>query len=190
MALDEFWFYYITDHELIGLPPDGKVPDLERVKIQSRNVILTIVWVSTGFAVVTALDRACKFNAGYYVSKVLTPLSEWWRERGGGNFGKLIVHDDSGRLHKATVSQQFMARNVMVIAAHLPSSPDLAPSDIYLFGHVKGLLRGESLEAGGQLLLAVEGVLRSLEKWTLTKVFLEWMKRPEQYIESDGDYVW
>jgi hypothetical protein len=39
--------------------------------------MLTIVWDPTGFAVVTALDRGCKINAGYYVSKVPTPLSEW-----------------------------------------------------------------------------------------------------------------
>jgi hypothetical protein len=51
------------------------------------------------------------------------------------------------------------------------------------------MLRGESFETEGQLLLAVEGILRSLEKWTLTKVFLEWMKRLERYIETDGDYV-
>jgi hypothetical protein len=95
VTLDESWFSYITDHELIWLPPHGKVPDLERVKIQSKKVIPTIVWVSTGFAVVTALDRGCKFNAGYYVSKVLTPLSEWWRERGCRNFRKLIVHADN-----------------------------------------------------------------------------------------------
>jgi hypothetical protein len=82
-----------------------------------------------------------------------------------------------------------MARNVMVIAAHPPFSPDLTPSDIYLFGHVKSLLRGESFETRGQLLLAVDGILRSLETWILTKVFLEWMMSPERCIEINDDYV-
>jgi hypothetical protein len=41
--------------------------------------MLTIVWDPTEFAVVTAFDSGCKFNTGYYAS-------EWWRERGGGNF--------------------------------------------------------------------------------------------------------
>jgi hypothetical protein len=141
--------------------------------------MLTIVWDPTEFAVVTAVDRGCKFNAGYYVSEMLTPLSEWWRERGGGNFGKLIIPADNARPHKATVSQQFMAGNAMVITAYPPYSPDLGPSDFYLLGHVKGLLRGASFEAGERLLSAVEGILKSLEKWTLTKVFLEWMTRLE-----------
>jgi hypothetical protein len=71
------------------------------------------------------------------------------------------------------VSQQFIAWTAMVIAAHPPYSPDLAPYDFYLFGHVRGLLRGESFETGERLLSAIEDILKSLEKATLTKDFLE-----------------
>jgi hypothetical protein len=56
-------------------------------------------------------------------------------------------------------------------------------------GHARGLLRGESFEAGERLSWAVEGILRSFEKWTVTKVFLEWMKGLERYIEINGDYI-
>jgi hypothetical protein len=83
-----------------------------------------------------------------------------------------------------------MVRNAMAIASHPRESQDLAPSDFCLFGYVKGALRGESFETGERLLSAVDGIVRSLEKWTLTKVFLEWMRRFKQYIETDGDYVW
>jgi hypothetical protein len=82
-----------------------------------------------------------------------------------------------------------MASSEMIIAAHSPYSPDLAPSNFYLFGHVKGVLRGESFETGKSLFLAIEGTLRSLEKSTSTKVFLEWMTRPERCIDANGGYV-
>jgi hypothetical protein len=42
VTLDESWFDCITDHEPIWLPPDGKVPDRERVTIQSKNVMLAV----------------------------------------------------------------------------------------------------------------------------------------------------
>jgi hypothetical protein len=83
-----------------------------------------------------------------------------------------------------------MARNAMAMAANAADSPDLTPSDVYLFEHMMGRLGRESFETGERLLSAVEGVLRSLEKWTLTKVSLEWMRRLEQYIETDVNYVW
>jgi hypothetical protein len=75
VTLDESWFEYITDYELIWPPPDGKVPARECVTIQSKNVMLTIVCGATGLAVVTVLESGCKFNTGYYVSKMLKPLS-------------------------------------------------------------------------------------------------------------------
>jgi transposase len=59
-------------------------------------------------------------------------------------FGNVIVHAAKSRPHKTALSQQFMAWNAMAIVARPPYSPDLAPSDFYLFGHIKCLLRGES----------------------------------------------
>jgi hypothetical protein len=82
-----------------------------------------------------------------------------------------------------------MAQNAMIVATDPPYSADLAPSDFYRFGHVKDLLRGESLETGERLLSAIEGISRSLEKPTLIKVLLEWVTRPERRIEIDGGYV-
>jgi hypothetical protein len=93
------------------------------------------------------------------------------------------------RPHKAAVSEEFMASDAMAIAGNTAYSPGLAPSDFYLFDHMKRLLGRESFETEERLLSAVESVFRFLEKWTLIKAFLEWMKRLEQYIESDGDYV-
>jgi hypothetical protein len=37
MILDKSCFYCIARHELTWLPPDGKVPDLERVTVQSKK---------------------------------------------------------------------------------------------------------------------------------------------------------
>jgi hypothetical protein len=37
VTLDELWFYYITDHELLWLPPYGNLADRERVIIQSKK---------------------------------------------------------------------------------------------------------------------------------------------------------
>jgi hypothetical protein len=48
-----------------------------------------------------------------------------------------------------------MAQKAMVMAAHLPYSPDLAPSDFYLFDHMNGLLGGASSETGESLLFRV-----------------------------------
>jgi hypothetical protein len=82
-----------------------------------------------------------------------------------------------------------MAQDAIAVTDLPLSSPDLAPFDFYLFGHMKELLRGESFGTGEQAISAVEGILRSLEKLILTRVFPELMKSIEQCIETDGNYV-
>jgi hypothetical protein len=74
-------------------------------------------------------------------------------------------------------------------ALHLPYSPDLEPSDFYLFGYVKRCLTGLLFEDADQLLAAVEGVLEGIEKMTLEAVFLEWMDRFRKYIATNGEYT-
>jgi hypothetical protein len=51
----------------------------------------------------------------------------------------------------------------MKSAPHPPYSPNLAPSDLYLFGYVERCLAGLSLEDADQVLAAVEGVLEGLK---------------------------
>jgi hypothetical protein len=50
-------------------------------------------------------------------------------------------------------------------------SPDVAPCDFYLFGYVKGMLAGVSVEEPDQLLQAIDAIFQSMEKATLERVF-------------------
>jgi hypothetical protein len=51
----------------------------------------------------------------------------------------------------------------MKSALHPPYSPDLVPSDVYLFEYVKRCLAGLSFGDADQFLAAVEGVLERIE---------------------------
>jgi hypothetical protein len=57
-----------------------------------------------------------------------------------------------------------MEENGLERAIHPPYSPDLAPSDFYLFTHVKHCLRGQSFETADELFLAFDAVLRGIDK--------------------------
>jgi hypothetical protein len=77
----------------------------------------------------------------------------------------------------------------MKSAPHSPYSPDLAPSDFYLFGYVKRCLAGPSFEDADQLLAALKGVRKCLEKLIMQAVFLEWMDRLRKYIAISVEYT-
>jgi hypothetical protein len=57
-----------------------------------------------------------------------------------------------------------------------PHSPDLAPSDFFLFGYVKGKLMGYCAETPSELLVRILVILAEIAREALNAVFLEWME--------------
>jgi hypothetical protein len=108
--------------------------------------------------------KSRKFNAGYDIAETLEPLFQWRSIEAAGNKRKLLIHADNARSHTAKLSTQYFDESRTKSAPHPPSSPDLAPSDFYLFGYVKRCLAGLSFEDADRLLAAVEGVLEGIEK--------------------------
>jgi histone-lysine N-methyltransferase SETMAR len=177
LTIDESWFYLLTDHELIWAQPDAEIPERERHTIQSQKVMLTIVWNPGGFPLVNIFPKGFKFNASYYVTQILDPLSKWRRTQVGGTNRKLTMHADSADPHTAKMTSQFMEQNSMQREPDPAYSPDLAPSDFYFFGYVKQLLSGCQFADQDSLLHAVSDILVSTEKVTLESVFHNWMER-------------
>jgi hypothetical protein len=118
--------------------PGEIVVDRERHTVQSPKFMLTVVWNLIEFHVPKALLTGRKFNAQYYTNDVLVAISDWRRQTGGTLPNKFWVHSDNAWPHTAKMSRDCICLNRMKQALHPPYSPDLAPSDIFLFGHVKG----------------------------------------------------
>jgi histone-lysine N-methyltransferase SETMAR len=102
--------------------------------------MLTIVWNPHGFHLIKVLEKDRKFNAGYYIAEILEPLFQWRSIEAACDERKLLVHADNARPHIAMLSTQCFNRRKS--APHPPYSPDLVPSDFYLFGYVKRCLTG------------------------------------------------
>jgi histone-lysine N-methyltransferase SETMAR len=146
----------------------------------------TIVWNPRWFHLVKVLEKGRKFNAGYYIAEILDPLSQWCSIEAAGNERKLLVRAHNARPYTAKLSIQYFNENRMKSAPHLPYSPDLVPSDFYLFEYVKRCLTGLSSKNADQLLAPGECVFEGIEKVTLQAVFLEWMDRLRKCIAING----
>jgi hypothetical protein len=74
-------------------------------------------------------------------------------------------------------------------ASQPPFSPDLAPSDFYLFSELKTTLMPSVFENGQELLDGTVRVLDRITRDELESVFNEWVARLEVCIHRGGDYV-
>jgi histone-lysine N-methyltransferase SETMAR len=150
--------------------------------------MLTIVWNPTGFHLINVLPNGIKFNSPC-VPNIFVPLPEWRKTQVGGSDRKWIVHADKTGLHTAKVNLEFLKHNRIKRASHPRYSPDLAPSDFYLFGCIKQFLPGHEFPDREALLEAVRHILEGIEKVSLDQVFLTRMERLERCIKTNGEYV-
>jgi hypothetical protein len=177
VTLDESWIYLFSERDLMWTAPGEIVVDKERYGVQSPKFMLTVVWNPIGFHVLRALPKGGKFNAQYYTNDILVAISDWRWQTGETRQNKLWVHSDNARPHTAKMSKDYIGFNRMKQVPHSPSSPDLAPSDFFLFGHLKGKLMRYRVETPSELLVRIRVILTEIPRETLNAVFLEWMER-------------
>ena len=186
---DESWFYLNTDYNQQWLP-EGETPSNKIKKmIDSKKYMLTIFWNPNGFILVEALDDNTVFNAEYFINEILEQINFRTASDREKIKKKLVLHYDNARPHISKKVLNYLEDNDIIRAPQPPYSPDIAPSDFYLFGYIKQKLQGCKFESVDQLLGKVNEILEDISTEVLKKVFLEWERRLRQVIESDGNYI-
>ena len=72
---------------------------------------------------------------------------------------------------------------------HPPCSPDLAPSDVYLFLKLKLFLAGQRFSSNQEAIAAVEGYFAALTKNHYRDAIIALEHRWNKCISLKGDYV-
>jgi hypothetical protein len=70
-------------------------------------------------------------------------------------------------------------------------SPDLAPSDFLLFGHIKHYWQGIAFPSREELLAAIHEmreIVGAIPRPALEDVFRHWMEELEWISQNNGDY--
>jgi histone-lysine N-methyltransferase SETMAR len=140
---------------------------------------------STRISLIKALPKGMSFKAEYYLDHILTELLPLRLQADGR---RLVLHADNARAHTARKCQAFCTENRLRPAVHPPYSPDLAPSDFFLFGHLTHLLHGAIFASREELLAAVHKIVAGIPQETLHGGFQHWVERLECVSQSNGEY--
>lgn len=136
------------------------------------------------------LLKGSKFNSRYFINEILVKIAQFHQEfNGQSNKRKLVVRMDNVRPHRSNDSVSFAAKNNFRFCDHPAFSPDLAPSDFYLFGKVKDELKGSEFEYEEELFESIENILKKIPKEELESVMKEWENRLKACISCGGDYI-
>jgi hypothetical protein len=86
------------------------------------------------------------------------------------------------------VSEKFFVEDQIVHVPHSPYDPDLAPSDFWLFGHMKAGLAGQSFAEPEGIFEGMVVFLEEIQISELKLVFHHWVERIRLVLDHNGDY--
>lgn len=184
---DETFLYWKNPRNSMWLQSDLSPPSRERKSIGAKKLMISVIWSSSGMKSIVMLPRGQSFNKEFFMDTVLADLLETIKlARPVKKTSELILHIDNARPH---LVDDYLTRNGLTRLPHPPYSPDLAPSDFFLFGYLKMRLEGKFFNSDDELFQEACNILRDIPNSILRDVFHEWMRRLERCIELKGEYV-
>lgn len=187
---DESWFYFINDFEQQWLQPNEKPSTKPKTIISTPKRMLTVFWSPLGFRIVEMLPKGQRFNSEYFISSILQKIVDTQPPPVLNQPKRnVVIHMDNATPHRSLAARDFAKKNRLNFCPHPAFSPDLAPSDFYLFGKVKHLLQGKEFESEEELFEAIIEILNGISKEELLSVIDEWERRLNACISNGGNYV-
>ena len=96
---------------------------------------------------------------------------------------------DNAPVHNSATVKKYMEENNLHCAPHPPYSPDLAPSDFYLFGALKSRIRDQVFVDRDEIKEWITDQIQMTSKDELMRVFTAWEERLRRCIAVGGGYV-
>ena len=167
----------------------GEAPPRKAKGTQStKKIMATIFWDCRGNLLIDFKERNTTVNAAYYAS-LLRKLRDAIRKRQGMlSRGVHLLHDNAA-VHTAAVAKAAVKECGFKEMEHPPYSPDLAPSDYYLFSKLKKDLRGRKFDDEEEVKTAVMEHFADKEPEYFLKGIELLVHRCEKCVEIKGDYV-
>lgn len=160
-----------------------------KTTISAKKIMASVFWDCQGIILIEYLPQGETINSARYcetLKKLRRAIQN--KRRGMLTKGVCLLHDNA-RPHTANATKELLASFKWDVLNHPAHSPDLAPSDYYLFTSLK-------LHMGGKRFSTDEEVKEEVGKWTkglagnyFERGIKKLIPRFTTCIERNGDYV-
>ncbi len=190
---DETWIYQydpeskIQSKEWRPRGPSG--PKKFRAERSVAKVMATVFWDAGGIILVNFLEEQRTVTAAYYEQVLQKLRAELARKRLGKLHSRILFHHDNAPAHTSKLCRSTLREFRWEILQHPPYSPDLAPSDFFLFPKLKEAIKGVRHKSKEAAKCAALQWLASQPAVFFRNGLERWRHRMEKCLELDGDYV-
>lgn len=190
---DETWVHYYdpeSKQESMQWHKKGTPAPIKFRRTPSAGkVMATIFWDSKGILLVDYKDKGTTITGAYYAD-VLRSVREAIKEKRRGLLSKgvLLLHDNAP-VHKSRVAMAALTECGFEELDHPPYSPDLAPSDYFLFPNLKRDLRGQRFPDDESLKAAVDAHFSTKEENYFQLGMGKLFERADKCVRIKGHYI-
>ncbi len=188
---DESWFYHrkisSKQESQAWVPVGGSPPTVVKRHLFEKKTMFIIFFMTSGALLVHQVPVGTSVNAEYYRDKCLKSLiNKLHKKRPASTKNHVKLHHDNARPHVNNIVINYLQQEKIKTMPHPPYSPDLAPSDFWLFNYLKRSV-GTYPDATS-LARALSRTVNSIPKEEYQKTFHKWIERMKLCIEHQGDY--
>lgn len=190
---DETWIYRYdpeTNQESKEWCRPGSPIKKKSKTLRKRDKIMaTFFWDQEGIILIDFLEKNSTINKERYC-QTLTKLKRAFKyKRKHLKDHQITLHHDNATPHSAHQTSDKIASFQWNLMPQPAYSPDLAPSDFYLFSHLKRHLRGLTFDSDDAIKNAVKLWSKSKDKQFYESAFVSWKERWQKCIEKEGGYI-
>ncbi|CAH1257192.1 SETMAR [Branchiostoma lanceolatum] len=190
---DETWVHHFdpeSKEQSEEWTKKGSQPPKKFKRVASvGKVMASVFWDSEGVIMINYLQKGQTINGEYYASELRQLKAAIKEKRRGKLRAGVLLLQDNAPVHTAHVSVAAATQCGFELLPHPPYSPDLAPSDFYLFPKLKFHLRGHRFETDDDVIHAVEAYLEAQDATYFQQGVAMLEHRWTKCIEVRGDYV-
>lgn len=193
VTVDESWIRQYdpeSKQESMQWMKKGERPPKKfKVEKSTSKLMATVFWDSEGVLLIDYLPKGTTMNGQYYANLLAQTREAVLQKRRGKLARGVLFLQDNAPVHTARVSRQTLKDTGFSEIDHPPYSPDLAPSDYFLFSNLKKELRGRRFANNNEMKAAVESHFEGKEKEYFFGGLKALYARCEKCISLEGDYI-
>ena len=148
---DETWVHYFEPvrkvSNKIWATKHSKRPIIAKRSLSTKTVLYAIFFSGEGVAIKVPVKKG-KSITGKYYKVVLKKLKKYYQKRcPATGFKHVRLLHDNAPAHTFAIVTAFLKKEKVTVLPHPPYSPDLAPSDFFLFPKLKAFLAGRKYQS-------------------------------------------
>lgn len=193
VTTDETWIHYYTPASKRSsaewTAAGESRPKRPKTQTSAGKVMASVFWDAHGILFIDYLEKGKTINSEYYMALLDRLSEEIKNKRPHMQKKKVLFHQDNAPCHKSMKTMAKLNELRFELLCHPPYSPDLAPSDYWLFADLKRMLQGKKFGSNEEVITEVEAYFANKDKSFYEKGIKKLEERWTQCINCEGEYL-